>query len=120
MVKFLSRSLLNIAFAGAALATRDDNRPIVQWGACPEAAPYLNGTAPIECGNLRVPLDYTQPNSTQLWDIPLLRVKAPQQPPKGTIQVNFGGPGMPVVPGLVAKGNDMLTYALHSRHREAG
>lgn len=104
------RKVLGVSLAatcGLAMAS-DDARPIVQWGACPEVAPYLNATAPIQCGNLRVPLDYTEPNSTVLWDMPLLKVVASEQPPKGSIQINFGGPGIPVIPSLVGRGAELL------------
>ncbi|KAL2211277.1 hypothetical protein CC79DRAFT_1317430 [Sarocladium strictum] len=80
----------------------------LQWGSCPEAAPYLNATAPIECATVRLPMDYTAPNSTLLWDAPLLRVKAPKQPSKGSIFVNWGGPGLPAIPNAVLRGSELM------------
>lgn len=60
----------------------------IQWGPC-----TLNVSIPIECGNVTVPLDYSTPNSTATLDIELLRVRATNQPSKGSIIYNPGGPG---------------------------
>lgn len=84
------------------------NSSAVEWGPCPDKAPFVNATAQIDCGNISVPLDYTEPNSTHLWDIPLIRVKALRQPSQGTIQINFGGPGYTVIDGLVTRAAVLL------------
>jgi hypothetical protein len=65
--------------------------PKMQWGACNKTE--VNSTLPIECGNLSVPLDYTEPNSNATLNLELARVPAAVQPSKGSILFNFGGPG---------------------------
>lgn len=57
----------------------------VQWGPC-----VLNSTLPIECSNLTVPLDYTEPDSSSNVTLNLLKVSASKQPVKGSILFNFG------------------------------
>ena len=62
----------------------------IQWISCPTK--YLN-TTPIDCGSLSVPLDYTEPTSNESYQLDLLRAPTPVQPAKGSIILNFGGPG---------------------------
>jgi hypothetical protein len=101
---------INLLLSAATVSAnkKSDDLPTLQWGSCPDAAPYLNATAPIECATIRLPMDYTEPNSTILWDAPLLRVKAPKQPSKGSILVNWGGPGIPAIPSTVIRGQELL------------
>ncbi|PHH90451.1 hypothetical protein CDD83_3626 [Cordyceps sp. RAO-2017] len=66
--------------------------PAIQWGACTEK---FESQLPVDCGRLTVPLDYTEPASSPKLDIELLRVPATVQPAKGSIFLNFGGPGLP-------------------------
>jgi hypothetical protein len=61
----------------------------VQWGSC-----AFNSTLPIECSNLTVPLDYSEPESSNTLELNLLKVPAAKQPVKGSILFNFGGPGV--------------------------
>ncbi|TDZ18043.1 Tripeptidyl aminopeptidase [Colletotrichum orbiculare MAFF 240422] len=73
----------------------------VEWGPCPD---YLvAGPAPIECGNLTVPLDYASPNSTETLVLELVRVPAVKGPSRGSILFNFGGPGFPARPNLASR-----------------
>ena len=72
------------------------NRPpiatLVRWGACEE--PIINTTpATVGCATLSVPIDYTELQSNQRLDLELLRVPAPYQPSRESIQVKFSGPG---------------------------
>ncbi|KAL1616078.1 hypothetical protein SLS56_011559 [Neofusicoccum ribis] len=60
----------------------------IQWGPC-----TLNGSLPIECGNVSVPLDYSSSNSTKTLTLELLKVPALEKPSKGSVLINFGGPG---------------------------
>lgn len=60
----------------------------IQWGPC-----EINRTTPLECGNIFVPLDYSNPNSTETLSIELIKAPASKQPSKGNILINFGGPG---------------------------
>ena len=50
-------------------------------------------TTPIDCANLEVPLDYTSPESKETIQLQLIRVSATQEPAKGSIIFNPGGPG---------------------------
>lgn len=78
----------------------------LDWQACPElnanvtAANGVEGT-PVECANLNVPLDYTQPGSEPL-QLDLFRVKATKEPVLGSVLINFGGPGGPGATNLPA------------------
>lgn len=48
---------------------------------------------PIDCAKLHVPLDYTQPRSSEKLELQLLRTKATKKPFKGSVLLNPGGPG---------------------------
>ncbi|KAK2796673.1 hypothetical protein FQN51_009114 [Onygenales sp. PD_10] len=69
----------------------------IKWGPC-----ELDGTLPIECGSLSVPLDYTNRDSGETVDLQLLKVPASKEK-KGSILFNFGGPGMGARSGLAGK-----------------
>lgn len=84
------RTILQLPFFAAA-NINPFGPPKIQWGACTETA--INSALPIECGNLGVPLDYTEPTSNASLTLELLRVSAAIQPSKGSILFNFGGPG---------------------------
>lgn len=82
-----------LALAGAGLAhpsltTRDEK---FAWGPCPEE--YGKPTAPILCSNFIAPLDYTDSDSKETVTLQLIKVPALLGPSKGTIFLNFGGPG---------------------------
>jgi hypothetical protein len=61
----------------------------IQWGPCN----FETGEVPVQCGKLAVPLDYTDENNCQTIDLDLIKLPATQQPAKGSILLNFGGPG---------------------------
>ncbi|KAE8352399.1 TAP-like protein-domain-containing protein [Aspergillus coremiiformis] len=86
---FLFTSLIGshaIAFASSNLA-RSEN---IAWGPCEvETLP-----ASIQCGNLTVPVDYTEPDSDTTLQLQLLKVPALHEPKQGSILFNFGGPGL--------------------------
>lgn len=64
----------------------------VTWGECdPE---FQSDNWPLECGTLQVPLDYTDPSSNRTIELKLLRALAAEQPSKGSVLTNFGGPGV--------------------------
>ncbi|KAL7619551.1 hypothetical protein AAE478_010091 [Parahypoxylon ruwenzoriense] len=88
MVSF--RSSLQLSFAALASAKPFQTTKL-QWGACNTTE--VPAAVPVECSLLHVPLDYTQPNSNETLVIDLVRVPAPVQPSKGSIIINFGGPG---------------------------
>ncbi len=61
----------------------------INWGAC-----ELKAGPGYDCANLTVPLDYTDSKSNRTLTLQLLRVPAVNTPKKGSILVNFGGPGI--------------------------
>jgi pimeloyl-ACP methyl ester carboxylesterase len=70
----------------------------VAWKPCPEVAKEALGRAPAnvtyECGNVRVPQDWAQPNGAKQFDVALLRARATRQTDRiGSLLVDPGGPG---------------------------
>ncbi|GJN74906.1 hypothetical protein PLICBS_008999 [Purpureocillium lilacinum] len=62
----------------------------IQWTPCD----IPNATLPLECGNLTVPLDYTDTKSNATLRLDLLRAPASKKcDKKRSILLNFGGPG---------------------------
>jgi hypothetical protein len=95
-----SRPLLLFCFVASGLASKT-GVPI-QWGPCAEGE--FNTSLALQCGTLRVPLDYTQPNSSRTLDLEIVKIPAAVQPSKGSIQLNFGGPGLAARNAAVASG----------------
>lgn len=62
----------------------------LDWGECND--PVINATLPADCANFTVPLDYLSEGGEEI-QLQLARIRAPVQPAKGTILLNFGGPG---------------------------
>lgn len=60
----------------------------INWYSCKQ-----NGSVPLTCGTLTVPLDYSNPLSNKTLDLALVRVNATKTPKKGSILFNPGGPG---------------------------
>lgn len=79
-------SLALLACAVHARATGSHHS--INWFPCQQ-----NGTVPLTCGTLRVPLDYTDLNSNKTLQLDLVKVSAVKQPKKGSILLNPGGPG---------------------------
>ncbi|KAH8599192.1 hypothetical protein B0O99DRAFT_384751 [Bisporella sp. PMI_857] len=69
-------------------ATKSQNQ--IPWSPCDKE---INSTLPSECGNLYVPLDYTDLIYGETLKLELLKIPALVQPSKGSILLNFGGPG---------------------------
>ncbi|MFJ8604760.1 alpha/beta hydrolase [Streptomyces shenzhenensis] len=90
--------MVAIGFAGAlapappAAADRDDVGQ-VKWGACPDDVTAGASTLNVQCGTVTVPLDYDDPDGTQI-DLMLSRL-ASENPQKrrGVLLLNPGGPG---------------------------
>nr|XP_036588199.1 TAP domain-containing protein [Colletotrichum truncatum]KAF6799340.1 TAP domain-containing protein [Colletotrichum truncatum] len=94
IIPLLQASLL---LHGAAAEAGSGGQSKINWSECAE----FNTTEPIQCANLTVPLDYTQPNSSKTIELQLLRIPAARQPSKGSILFNFGGPSIAGRPSLV-------------------
>ncbi|MFF3330555.1 alpha/beta hydrolase [Streptomyces sp. NPDC002888] len=60
----------------------------------------------LQCGKVTVPLDYARPRSGTL-DLALARYKATGDK-RGSVLLNFGGPGGPGVPELAYGGKDFM------------
>ncbi|MFJ7962638.1 alpha/beta hydrolase [Streptomyces sp. NPDC096324] len=74
----------------------------VAWAACKgEGMPK-----DLQCGKVTVPLDYARPNRGTL-DLALARYRATGHS-RGSVVLNFGGPGGAGVPGLAASGKDFM------------
>ncbi|KAI1409287.1 TAP-like protein-domain-containing protein [Hypoxylon sp. FL1857] len=99
--KILAPIILWITAQGSTAATiRRDNYPGIQWGPCDIDTKGL----PVQCAKLTVPLDYTDKSSNRTLDLDVIKYPAQKQPKRGSIILNFGGPGQD---GL----NSMIEYA---------
>jgi hypothetical protein len=104
-INFSTAAILSLAYTTFAFAAplEGDNLHIratgIQWGSCDDTiqavvkAGNYNGT--IGCANLTVPLDYTNKSLDATVPLNLFYVPVPAGKSKGTIQFNFGGPGLP-------------------------
>lgn len=90
----------------AALSPRGDDSEgkEIKWGECD-----FEAALPIECGSLEVPLDYTNPDAGTL-DLSLSKLAAVEGESKGSILINFGGPGFEGVETLGKTGPQLLKY----------
>ncbi|KAL8813754.1 MAG: hypothetical protein Q9200_000007 [Gallowayella weberi] len=64
------------------------SRQKIDWFPCRE-----NGSAPLTCGSLLVPLDYLNSSSNTSLNLDLVKISAVKEPKKGTILFNPGAPG---------------------------
>jgi pimeloyl-ACP methyl ester carboxylesterase len=93
---------------GVAHASDKPPVPALAWTDCTPPGPQ---SAPVECATARVPLDYDRPNG-EMTEIALARFRAPDQANrKGSVFVNFGGPGAPAV-SVVRSGRAQAFSAL--------
>lgn len=74
----------------------------VRWSACEDP----DAPKDLQCGKVTVPLDYGRPAAGTL-DLALARYRATGES-KGSVLLNFGGPGGSGVSELVAGGKDFL------------
>ncbi len=74
----------------------------ITWAKCPgEGLPK-----DLQCGKVTVPLDYTRPEEGTL-DLALARFRATGEK-RGSVLLNFGGPGGAGVPEFTAGGKDFM------------
>ncbi|MEU1121189.1 MULTISPECIES: alpha/beta hydrolase [unclassified Streptomyces] len=76
----------------------------IKWAACKggtEAmAEATGGAKDFQCGHVSVPLDYAKPGSGSV-DVAMIRLKSSASgKPRGSLLLNFGGPGGPGVSAL--------------------
>jgi pimeloyl-ACP methyl ester carboxylesterase len=103
---------LGLALLGAGLpaATADDTGPDlsrfydqkIRWSACEG----MEIPKDLQCGKVTVPLDYDRPGSGTL-DLALARYRATGDA-RGSVLLNFGGPGGSGVSELAAGGKDFM------------
>jgi hypothetical protein len=85
----LAAALLSISYVCCSVnASPTARNSTIIWFPCSP-----NGTVPYSCGTLSVPLDYTDPTSNNTLELSLVKVSATQQPSRGSILFNPGGPG---------------------------
>ncbi|MEU6811582.1 alpha/beta hydrolase [Streptomyces sp. NPDC046831] len=73
----------------------------VTWASCGADRPR-----DLQCGKVTVPLDYARPGSGTL-ELALARYRA-SGPSRGSVVLNFGGPGGAGVPALAAGGREFM------------
>ncbi|KAF5713587.1 tripeptidyl aminopeptidase [Fusarium mundagurra] len=85
----------------------------IKWTRCNLGIPDLKDSEKaFECGNLTVPLDYTRKSDKRNMILNLIKLKATKKSPKGSIIVNFGGPGGSGVDGMLSQINTDLADSL--------
>ncbi|KAL9003299.1 MAG: hypothetical protein Q9188_003819 [Gyalolechia gomerana] len=85
----LFRSVLPFVLVLRSLsATGYSTGETIDWFPCKE-----NGSLPLTCGTLTVPLDYTNTTFNATLELQLVKVSAAKQPKRGSILFNPGGPG---------------------------
>lgn len=67
-----------------------------------------NKNVPTVCGTLKVPLDYTNPNSNQTLDLEIAKLPATGEPKGKSVLMNPGGPGIPGLNSLPSSGPYVL------------
>lgn len=102
---FSTASLVGLAFTTFAVAAppEADNLHVrstgIQWGPCDDAIQAVvkasNYTGTTGCATLTVPLDYTNKSLNATVPLNLFYAPSPAGNSKGTVQFNFGGPGLP-------------------------
>lgn len=105
----LSIAALATMFAANSLAAPVE-RPSIDWNECKDVDAKSNLT--YQCSTLSVPLDYTNTSRGEL-DLQLLRVPAEQQPAKGSVLFNFGGPGAEARNTLVLQAEALMLWVIH-------
>lgn len=113
-----SLALYSLTFAPLVFAAPFQSRSSgLQWGPCDaelEATKVKGGyNGTIHCAKLTVPLDYTNKSSNATINLDLVRVPVPTGKSKGTLQFNFGGPGIAGRPQLVAQA---VTWQVYVRY----
>ncbi|MDG4857321.1 alpha/beta hydrolase [Streptomyces sp. T-3] len=74
----------------------------VTWGKCADLPDAPEG---MQCTKVEVPIDYADPGNGTV-KLAVNRVKASTGKPRGSVLLNFGGPGQSTVAGLAASAKD--------------
>ncbi|KAM7193952.1 TAP-like domain containing protein [Naviculisporaceae sp. PSN 640] len=83
----------------------------IEWGPCDFEAKRKH-VYPLQCGNISVPLDYSDSESKETHTLELVRSPALNSPSQGSILFNFGGPG--------DDGFENMDISAESLHRSTG
>ncbi|MET7687702.1 alpha/beta hydrolase [Streptomyces sp. NPDC005483] len=75
----------------------------IKWSKCVDMETPHN----LQCGKITVPLDYAKPRAGTL-DLALARYRSTAKHKRGSVVLNFGGPGGAGVPALAAGGDDFM------------
>lgn len=119
-MKFSTLSVLSSLTAISALPSSNANtssKKSIHWKDCDRAilkqlnTTYSPITVPVQCGSLKVPLDYTGGCAKKL-DLALLRVKATEKPFRGSVLINPGGPGSSGVEYVAQGSEEIHQYVL--------
>ncbi|KAI0122252.1 TAP-like protein-domain-containing protein [Daldinia grandis] len=86
-----------VPYASKAATVRCSNNTEIRWGPC-----KLNTTLPVQCAQLTVPLDYTDESCSDTLNLDLIKYPAQKQPKRGSILLNFGGPGQDGLESMLA------------------
>ncbi|MGW3650334.1 alpha/beta hydrolase [Streptomyces sp. NPDC000878] len=110
-------SAATLALLGAGsptVATADDKPGLsrfydqkIDWSACAVGALYEPPTDDLQCGKVTVPLDYAKPDGDTL-ELAMARYRATGKS-RGSVLLNFGGPGGPGVSQLAYDGKDFMS-----------
>ncbi|MEU6227943.1 alpha/beta hydrolase [Streptomyces sp. NPDC047042] len=109
-----SAATLALLGTGAPTATTADDEPDlsrfyhqkIKWSTCPAGAAYEVPMKGLQCGKVTVPLDYAKPGGGTL-ELALARYRATGKS-RGSVLLNFGGPGGPGVSQLAYDGKDFM------------
>lgn len=94
ILEFFLSLAINKASAVSAGAIHEVSSPQgLQWGPCKLDAEHANTTFPVQCAKLTVPLDYIDSSNNRTIDLDLIKYPAQKEPKRGSILLNFGGPG---------------------------
>lgn len=95
------------------VATADDESGLsrfynqkIKWSACAAGAAYEVPMDGLQCGKITVPLDYAKPAAGTL-ELAMARYRATGKS-RGSVLLNFGGPGGPGVSQLAYEGKDFM------------
>jgi hypothetical protein len=76
----------------------------IKWKSCEDYV-QKDAVLPVTCANISVPLDYTDKKSNATHTLELIKVAASTKSPKGSVIMNFGGPGADGLHTLAAGAN---------------
>ena len=91
------------------IATNSATLTELEWQLCDKNGENALG---FECTELNVPLDYTNITDGEDHTLELIRLPAVDQPSKGSVIINLGGPGFGGHFGLADQGLILRRYEL--------